>query len=133
MKALPVAAALALLATSALSAEKLAPPRKVQEMLGDVGVMAKAGDDRCTVALHEDAVPQGYRLTFFEDGGKCAKAYPVMAKVVAWRVYGDGRMAFADKSGQDLITFKKGKGFKRHAMTKVDGVAYLRSAQEDAE
>ena len=133
MKALPVAAALALLATSALSAEKLAPPRKVQEMLGDVGVMAKAGDDRCTIALHEDAVPQGYRLTFFEDGGKCAKAYPVMAKVVAWRVYGDGRMAFADKSGQDLITFKKGKGFKRHAMTKVDGVAYLRSAQEDAE
>ncbi|MBK9081822.1 MAG: AprI/Inh family metalloprotease inhibitor [Rhizobiales bacterium] len=133
MKALPAAVVFALLATSALSAEKLAPPGKVQEMLGDVGVMAKAGDDRCTVALFEEAVPQGYRLTFFEDGGKCAKAYPVMAKVVAWRVYADGRMAFADKSGQDLITFKKGKGFKRHAVTKVDGIAFLHSAQEDAE
>ena len=134
MRACLIAASLLVAAAAPVAAAgKLAPPSKVREMLGDVGVMAKAGDDRCTVALHEDAVPQGYRLTFFEDGGKCAKAYPVMAKVVAWRVYGNGRMAFADKSGQDLITFKKGKGFKRHAMTKVDGVAYLRSAQEDAE
>ena len=102
-------------------------------MLGDVGVMANNGDDRCTVALFEDKVEQGYKLTFFEDGGKCAAAFPVMAKVVAWRVYTDGRMAFADKEGKDLIIFKTGKGFKRHAANKVDGIVYLRSAQEVAE
>ena len=133
MKALPIVAVLVLVATPAIPAEKLAPPDKVQEMLGDVGVMAGEEDDRCAVALFEEAVPQGYKLTFFEDGGKCAAAYPVMAKVKAWRVYKDGRMAFTDEAGKDLITFKKGKGFKRYAAKKVDGITYLHSAQEVAE
>ena len=134
MRACLIAASLLVaLATSAAAAAKLAPPGKVQEMLGDVGVMAHKGDDRCTVALFEDKVEQGYRLTFFEDGGKCAAAFPVMAKVVAWRVYTDGRMAFADEAGKDLILFKTGKGFKRYAAKKVDGIVYLRSAQEVAE
>ena len=115
------------------AAGMLAPPSRVREMLGDVGVMAKKGDDRCTVALFEDKVAQGYKLTFFEDGGKCAAAFPVMAKVVAWRVYTDGRMAFADQAGKDLIIFKSGKGFTRYAAKKVDGIAYLRSAQGVAE
>lgn len=112
---------------------KLAPPGKVREMLGDVGVMASKDDDRCTVALFEDKVEQGYKLTFFEDGGKCAAAFPVMAKVVAWRVYTDGRMAFADEAGKDLVIFETGKGFKRYAANKVDGIVYLHSAQETAE
>jgi Protease inhibitor Inh len=133
MKALPIAATLLLVATPAIPAEKLAPPDKVQEMLGDVGVMAKVEDDRCTVSLFEEAVAQGYKLTFFDDGGKCAAAYPVMAKVKAWRVYKDGRMAFTDEAGKDLITFKKGKGFKRYSAKQVDGIAYLHSAQESAE
>ena len=81
-------------------------------MLGDVGVMATTGDDRCTVALFEEKVEQGYKLTFFEDGGKCGAAFPVMAKAVAWRVYTDGRMVFADEAGKDLIIFETGKGFK---------------------
>jgi Protease inhibitor Inh len=133
MNAPLVAVVLLLVATPAIAAEKLAPPDKVQDMLGDVGVMAEAEDDRCTVALFEEAVPQGYKLTFFEDGGLCAKSFPVMAKVVAWRVYKDGRMAFTDEAGKDLITFKKGKGFKRYAAKKVDGITYLHSAQESAE
>ena len=120
-------------ATPVAAAEKFAPPSKVRTMLGDVGVMANKGDERCTVALSEDKVEQGYKLTFFEDGGKCAAAFPVMAKVVAWRVYADGRMAFADAAGTDLIVFKTGKGFKRYAANKVDGIAYLQSAQEAAE
>jgi hypothetical protein len=133
MKALPLAALLVLAAAPAIGADKLASPDKVQEMLGDVGVMANEEDDRCTVALFEDAVPQGYKLTFFEDGGLCAKSFPVMARVVAWRVYKDGRMAFTDEAGKDLITFKKGKGYKRYAAKKVDGIVYLHSAQEVAE
>lgn len=133
MKALPFVAIIALVSTPAMSAEKLAPPSKVQEMQGDVGVMAKAEDDRCTVSLSEDTAPQGYKLTFFEDGGKCAAAFPVMAKVVAWRVYKDGHMSFTDATGKDLIIFKKGKGYKRFAVKKVDGIAYLLSAQEAAE
>lgn len=134
MKACLIASILLVAAAAPVAAaEKLAPPSKVQGMLGDVGVMAKRGDDRCTVALFEDTVKQGYRLTFFEDGGKCAKAFPVMAKVVAWRVYTDGRMAFADETGNDLIVFKTGKGFKRYAANKVDGIAYLHSAQDAAE
>ena len=133
MKTCLIAASLLLASTPAIAAGKLAPPDKVQEMLGDVGVMANAEDERCTVALFEEAVPQGYKLTFFEDGGKCAKAFPVMAKVKAWRVYRDVRMAFTDEAGKDLITFKKGKGYKRSAVKKVDGISYLHSAQESAE
>ncbi len=133
MKAVLIAAFVVLAATPAISAEKLAPPMKVQEMLGDVGVMAHADDDRCTVALFEDGVPQGYKLTFFDDGGKCAAAFPVMAKVVAWRVYKDGSMSFADAQGQDLIRFRKGKGYQRKAVKKVDGIERIWSAQEVAE
>ena len=134
MRACLIAASLFVAAAAPAAATgKLAPPGKVREMLGDVGVMAKKGDDRCTVALFEDKVEQGYKLTFFEDGGKCAAAFPVMAKVVAWRVYTDGRMAFADAAGQDLIVFKPGKGFKRYAANKVDGIVSLHSAQEVAE
>lgn len=134
MKACLIAASLLVAAAApAGAAEKLAPPGKVREMLGDVGVMANKNDDRCTVALFEDKVEQGYKLTFFEDGGKCAAAFPVMAKVVAWRVYTDGRMAFADEAGKDLVVFKKGEGFKRYAANKVDGIVYLHSAQEAAE
>jgi hypothetical protein len=56
-----------------------------------------------------------------------------MAKVVAWRVYTDGRMAFADEAGNDLIIFNKGKGFKRSAANEVDGIVSLHAAQEVAE
>jgi hypothetical protein len=134
MKACLIAASLLVAAAAPVAAAgELAPPGKVREMLGDVGVMANKDDDRCTVALFEDEVEQGYKLTFFEDNGKCAAAFPVMAKVVAWRVYTDGRMAFADEAGKDLIIFEMGKGFKRYAANKVDGIVYLHSAQGDAE
>ena len=134
MRACLIAASLLVAAAAPVAAaEKLAPPSKVQEMLGDVGVMANKDDDRCTVALLEDKVEQGYNLTFFEDGGKCAAAFPVMAKVVAWRVYTDCRMAFADGAGKDLIIFEPGKGFKRYAANKVDGIVFLHSSQEGAE
>lgn len=133
MKACLIAALLVAAATPAFAAGKLAPPDKVQQMLGDVGVMANEEDDRCVVALFEDKVEQGYKLTFFEDGGKCAQAFPVMAKVKAWRVYANGSMSFVDTDGKDLITFKKGKGYKRFAAKKVDGISYLHSAQESAE
>ena len=134
MRACLIAASLFVAAAAPVAAAgMLAPPGKVREMLGDVSVMANKADDRCTVALFEDNVEQGYKLTFFEDSGKCAAAFPVMAKVVAWRVFTDGRMAFADEAGKDLVIFKTGKGFKRYAAKKVDGIAYLRSAQEVAE
>lgn len=134
MRACLIAASLLVVAAAPVAATgKLAPAGEAREMLGDVGVMANKGDDRCTVALFEDKVEHGYKLTFFEDGGKCAAAFAVMAKVVAWRVYTDGRMAFADEAGNDLIIFKSGKGFKRYAAKTVDGIVYLHSAQEVAE
>ncbi len=71
-----VASLLAAAAAPVGAAETLAPADTVREMLGDVGVMAKKGDDRCSVSLFEDKVEQGYKLTFFEDGGKCAAAFP---------------------------------------------------------
>jgi|GEM_PF-5581590 len=117
----------------ATAAPKLAPASKVQEMWGDVGVMADANDDRCTVSLYEDKVEQGYKLTFYDDNNACAKAFPVMGKVVAWRVYTDGSMSFAAADGADLVTFRKGKGYKRFAVKKVDGIERIWSAQEVAE
>ena len=111
MRACVIAASLLVAAAAPVAAAgKLAPADEAREMLGDVGVMATKGDDRCTVALLEDKVEHGYKLNFFEDGGKCAVAFAVMAKVVAWRVYTDGRMAFADEAGNDLIIFKSGRG-----------------------
>ncbi len=134
MKAWLITASLLVAAAAPVAAAgELAAPGKVRDMLGDVGVMANEDDDRCTVALLEDKVEQGYKLTFFEDNGKCAAAFPVMAKVVAWRVYTDGRMAFADEEGKDLISFNAGEGFKRYAANKVDSIVYLHSAQGDAE
>jgi Protease inhibitor Inh len=128
---IPLLAALLLLAPSALAAgaAKLAPAGRAQVMMGDVGVMANAEDERCNVVLFDDKVEQGYRIDVAEG---CAQAFPVMAKVKAWRVYGDGSMSFADAAGNDLIRFR-GKGYKRKAVEKVDGIKQIWSAQEVAE
>ena len=125
---LPVLFVLAL-TTPAMAADKLAPPRKVETMLGDVGVLNDRDEDPCSVMLYEDKVPGGYRIEQY-DG--CDKAYPVMAKVKAWRVYTNGQMSFADAKGNDLVRFK-GKVYHYFAIKKVDGIAKLHSAQEVAE
>ena len=123
--------ALFLLTSSAISAQsaKLAPAEKAQSMWGDVSVLANAKDERCVVVLFEDKVAQGYR---FENGEKCSKAFAVMAKIKAWRVYTDGRISFVDDQGHDLVMFH-GKGYKRSAIKKVDGIWQIWSAQEVAE
>jgi hypothetical protein len=127
----PLLAALCLLASPAFAADsaKLAPASAAQDMMGDVGVMANAKDDRCTVYLYEDKVKQGYRIEVTEP---CVPAFPVMAKVKAWRVYKDRSIAFADAEGHDLIRFR-GKGYTRFAVEKVDGIERIWSAQEVAE
>ena len=113
----------------AQTTKNLAPTSRAQDMLGDVGVMAKRGDDRCNVALFEDAVAHGYRIQV--DAG-CASAFAVMSKVAAWRVYKDGVISFADANGVDLVRFR-GKGYKRYSVSKIDGIRMLHSAQESAE
>ena len=128
MKHLPLVLALAL-ASPALAAGKLAPANSVQGMLGEVGVMANAKDDRCTVYLYEDKVEQGYKIEVTEP----CSVFAVMTKVKAWRVYTDGTMSFANAAGSDLIRFKKGKGYTRFAVKKVDGIERIWSAQEVAE
>ena len=124
-------AALLLFASPALSAQsaKLAPAEKAQVMWGDVSVLANAKDERCVVVLFEDKVAQGYRI---ENGENCSKAFPVMAKIKAWRVYTDGKIGFVDDQGNDLVMFQ-GKGYKRSAIKKVDGIWQIWSAQEVAE
>lgn len=84
MRACLIAINLLVAAASPVAAGgKLAPPSNVREMLGDVGVMSNKNDDRCAVALFEERVQHEYKLTFFDDGAKCAATFPVMAKVVA--------------------------------------------------
>ena len=123
--------AMLLLTSSAFSAQsaKLAPASKAQIMMGDVSVMANAEDERCAVVLFEEKVALGYR---FKNGENCSKAFPVMAKVLAWRVYTNGKISFVDANGHDLILFH-GNGFRRKADRKVDGIAQIWSAQEVAE
>lgn len=125
---------LALLPVAAFAAGSadLAPALDAEEMLGDVAVMVDENDNRCTVALAENKVEQGYELIFFEDGGACAKAFPVMGKVAAWRVYKNHILSFVDSMGQDLIAFQ-GTGFVRQATKEVDGIAMIHSAQDAAE
>jgi hypothetical protein len=132
MKRLPLCVILTLsMASPTLAtAKKLAAPDLVQEMLGDVGVMANAEDERCNVVLFETEVKHGYRIQVDEG---CAAAFPVMAKIEAWRVYRDATMSFADATGTDLVNFKKGKGYKRFPVKKVDGIEFIWSAQEVAE
>jgi hypothetical protein len=119
--------ALILTATPALAADKLAPPRKVESMLGDVAVMNAAEEEPCNVILYEDKVPGGYRIEQYEG---CDTAYPVMAKVKAWRAYTSGEMSFADAKGKDLVRFKRKSEYIFRAVKPVDGIVKLWSAQE---
>jgi hypothetical protein len=124
-----LALAFLVIASPAFAAEKLAPPRTVEAMLGDVGVFNTAGEDACSVLLYEDEVPGGYRIEQYEG---CDKAFPVMAKVKAWRAYANKEMAFADETGKDLIRFH-GEPYTYYAVKPVDGIARIWSAQEVAE
>ena len=120
-----------LLSSPALTAAsaKLAPASKATDMLGEVVVKASADDERCIVYLHDDKVQQGYKI---EVGEPCPAAFPVMAKVKAWRIYSNRVITFADADGHDLIRFR-GKGYTRFAVDKVDGIEHIWSAQEVAE
>lgn len=118
--------AVLLMATPAAAAETLAPPRVVQDMLGVISVYNAAEEEICAVILYEDKVKGGYRLERY-DG--CDEAFPVMRKVEAWRAYRTGEMSFADSRGRDLVRFR-GTGYTRVAITPVDGIVKLWSAQE---
>lgn len=123
MKILP---ALLLVAAPAIAAEPLAPPRAVQQMLGVVSVYDASEEEKCGVILYEDETPGGYVIHKY-DG--CEDAFPVMRKVAAWRAYQGGELSFADADGHDLVRFR-GEGYTRDAVTPVDGIVKLWSAQE---
>lgn len=121
--------ALLVVTTPALAADKLAPPRKVEKMLGVVSVYNASEEENCSVILYEDKTRGGYTLEQYEG---CDAAYPVMAEVKAWRVYTNGDISFADETGRDLIRFH-GKPYTLDAIEPVDGIVKIWSAQEVAE
>lgn len=108
------------------SSTKLAPPSKVQLMLGEVLVIAATDEKSCAVYLYEDRVKNGYRIEVDEP---CSAVFPVLTKAKAWRVYGNGEMTFADSKGKDLVRFR-GKEYTYFAVEKVDGIVKLSSSQE---
>jgi hypothetical protein len=131
MQRLPLVllATLTLAAPALAAANKLAPPRKVEQMLGGNLVIGKSDDITCGVTLFEDKVEQGYR---FEADEACTKAFPIIAKVKAWRVYQNTDIAFADAGGQDILRFH-GKKYHYLAAKNGYGIVKLWSDQEVAE
>ena len=130
MKLLPLALLVALVAPAlAAGSAKLAPPKKVEQMLGGNLVIGKTDDITCGVTLYEDKVDGGYK---FEADEACAKTFPVIAKVKAWRVYQNTDIAFAGEDGADILRFH-GKKYHYAAAKNDYGIVKLYSDQEVAE
>lgn len=121
--------ALMLFAAPATAGEALMPADSVMHMMGDVAVYDASGAEKCGVMLYEDEVPGGYRLEKYD---ACDTSIPVLGKITAWRAYAGGQIAFADDGGNDLIRFS-GEGYTMQAITPVDGIVKIWSAQEVAE
>ena len=76
--------------------------KEVQTYLGTWIVKDESGKKKCTVNLTLDKVIGGMKIDVSK---KCAKLFPLMGEVMAWRVYEGFEIAFADATRKELIRF----------------------------
>lgn len=101
--------ALLLALAPALAAQELKPmdtstvsPELLEDMYGTWEVSNADGSKRCAVMLKKDPTIGGNAIEIAQD---CAKTFPVMADITAWRLYEGWTIGFADATRKLRIHF----------------------------
>ena len=107
MKSLHVVCCLALLGAGTASAQVLMDldsidPAMIVDFLGDWSIQNEDGSKACKVTLSREATIGGLAIDVDPD---CAKVFPVMDEVVAWRLYEDWQIVLVDATRKLLIRF----------------------------
>jgi hypothetical protein len=107
MKRLPVVGCLALLGAGTASAQALMDleaidPAMIEDFLGDWSIQNENGSKACKVTLSQEVTIGGLVIDVDAD---CAKVFPVMDEVVAWRLYEDWQIVLVDATRKSLIRF----------------------------
>ncbi|MBM3519991.1 MAG: hypothetical protein FJX63_04360 [Alphaproteobacteria bacterium] len=97
-------AAAALLAAMPAQADDGTPtsPEMVKEFSGKWQVQDAEAARTCDVVLDGESAIGGYAIDVAAD---CAKAFPVMDEIAAWRLYENGEIVFADFTRKERLRF----------------------------
>ena len=98
---------LVLLSASTVSAQTLmnldaVDPQMLQDFLGDWSIQNADASKTCKVTLASDVTIGGLFIDVDRD---CAKVFPVMKHVAAWRLYEDWEIVLVDPARKSLIRF----------------------------
>ena len=107
MKSLHVVCCLVLLGAGTASAQVLmdleaVDPAMIVDFLGDWSIQNGDGSKACKVTLSREVTIGGLAIGLDPD---CAKVFPVMGEVVAWRLYEDWQIVLVDATRRSLIRF----------------------------
>lgn len=96
-------------ATSGASAQEAAPmdlsavdPALVADLYGPWRIRDRDGGKTCVVVLKPDETIGGSEI---EVGDECAKAFPVMDEIAAWRLMENWRIDLVDATRHTRVTF----------------------------
>jgi hypothetical protein len=98
---------LVLLSASAASAQQLmdldnVDPAMLHDFLGDWSIQNADASKSCKVMLSSEVTIGGLEI---DVDPTCAKAFPVMKHVTAWRLYEDWQIVLVDATRKSLISF----------------------------
>ncbi len=77
-------------------------PAELKSYLGVWSVQDESGKKKCKVMLSTDEVIGGMKIDVAKN---CAKTFPAMADVAAWRLYEGWEIAFADATRHEVVRF----------------------------
>jgi hypothetical protein len=77
-------------------------PAELKSYLGVWSVQDESGKKKCKVTLATDEVIGGMKIDVAKG---CAKTFPVMGDVAAWRLYEGWEIAFADATRHEVLRF----------------------------
>jgi len=75
---------------------------ELKSYLGVWVVQNESGKRKCKVTLSTDEVIGGMKIDVAKN---CAKTFPVMGDVAAWRLYEGWEIAFADATRHEVVRF----------------------------
>ena len=76
--------------------------KELKSYLGDWIVQDESGKKKCKVTLSTDEVIGGMKIDVAKN---CAKTFPAMGDVAAWRLYEGWEIAFADATRHEVVRF----------------------------
>ena len=121
MRNLPIA--LLLTMSAAAFAQEAAPggPDMVKDYAGLWQVQDETGTKTCNVKLATDDTIGGQAIDIAEG---CARTFPVMDEIAAWRIYENGDIVFADATRRERLRFYT-PDETYVAVTEIDGIVRL--------